>query len=89
MVKHLLREPFEGLALTGGMARFIFDQSGNQVTLAVEPRFGKHEATKMFMSLNLNVPVPSIPNRSRIEAHLWDVWGYRDLLTDKLAQGKD
>ena len=84
MAAHLLRNPFKGHRFTGGSVRFMFDESGNQLTLVAEPRFGKHDANKMFMSLNLNVSLSSAPKRSRIEAHLWDVWEKRNLLTDKL-----
>ena len=61
-----------------------FLKDGQTWNVAIEPRFGKLEANKIFVSLNLHKEGTEMPSQSLIGASFREVWKQADSFMDSL-----
>ena len=73
-----------GSQLVGGSAKLHFLKDGQTWNVAIEPRFGKLEANKVFVSLNLHKEGTEMPSQSLIGASFREVWKQADSFMDSL-----
>ena len=75
-----------GYQLVGGSAKLHFLKDGQTWNVSIEPRFGKPEDNKLFVSLNLHKEGTEMPSLSHIRGLFGETWKQVASIMDSLSR---